>query len=144
MTTTLTKPTPSVRIKNSTIKFTQVCLFCIFSWACHIVAIKLNSPIPGSVIGLAVLLILLSMKLVPEKMVNNGATWLISDLLLFFIPPVVSVIKYQDILEHFGTVLLSSMLIASTIVLLGTAFTVDRLFKFEHQYRAKKQLQGAI
>ncbi|MCL1049071.1 CidA/LrgA family protein [Shewanella abyssi] len=122
----------------------QVALFCAFAWACQVIATEINSPLPGSVIGLGLLLALLSLKWVPEQTVSSGAAWLIGDLLLFFIPPVVAVIKYQALLKDFGLVLVSSMLVASTIVLLGTAFTVDRLFKLERKHRLKLQLtQGA-
>ncbi|MCL1058826.1 CidA/LrgA family protein [Shewanella gelidimarina] len=125
-------------------RFLQIVLFCAFAWACQVIAKDINSPLPGSVIGLGVLLALLSLKWVPEQTVSMGAAWLIGDLLLFFIPPVVAVIKYQALLEHFGLVLISSMLVASTIVLLGTAFTVDRLFKLERKHRLKVQLsQGS-
>lgn len=125
-------------------RFIQVLLFCAFAWGCQVLAQDINSPVPGSVIGLGLLLMLLSLKWVPEQTVSIGAAWLIGDLLLFFIPPVVAVIKYQALLEHFGMVLIASMLVASTIVLLGTAFTVDRLFKLERKHRLKLLLaQGA-
>ncbi|MGS0692510.1 CidA/LrgA family protein [Shewanella sp. 30m-9] len=121
----------------------QIVALCLLAWACQVLAQKINSPIPGSVIGLGILLLLLASKMVPEKSVNMGATWLIGDLLLFFIPPVVAVIKYEALLEHYGLVLISSMLVASTCVLLGTAFTVDKLFKFERRLRLRKHLASS-
>ncbi len=133
--------TPSrINFKQTAITAAQVVLLCLFAWGCQNLAKQLHSPIPGSVIGLGLLLLLLACKLVPETSVNLGSTWLIGDLLLFFIPPVVAVIKYQDLLEHYGAVLIGSMLVASSCVLLGTAFTVDRLFKFEHKQNIKRQL----
>ena len=117
----------------------QVSFFCLFAYSCQQLATWLHSPLPGSVIGLVLLLLLLSSKVIPEKALNNGAAWLIGDLLLFFIPPVVAVLKYEDILEQYGAVLLSSMLVASCFVLLGTAFTVDRLFNFERKLQLNKR-----
>lgn len=129
---------PSI-IKRSALAAIQVCGFCLFAWACQSVATKVSSPIPGSVIGLAILLLLLCLKLVPEKSVNLGASWLIAELLLFFIPPVVGAIKYQPLLANYGVELITAMLVASTLVLIGTAYTVDKLFKFEHQQNLKRQ-----
>lgn len=127
-----------ISLKHQALTGTQIALLCLFAWGCQILADQINSPIPGSVIGLGILLLLLASKLLPESSINLGSSWLIGDLLLFFIPPVVAVIKYQDLLEHYGVVLIGSMLVASSCVLLGTAFTVDRLFKFEHKQRLKK------
>ncbi|ACJ27708.1 LrgA [Shewanella piezotolerans WP3] len=121
----------------------QVSFFCLFAYSCQQLASWLHSPLPGSVIGLAILLLLLCGKVIPEKAVNSGAAWLIGDLLLFFIPPVVAVLKYEDILEQYGVTLISSMLAASCLVLLGTAFTVDRLFNFERKLKLQKQRKHA-
>ncbi|WP_299801865.1 CidA/LrgA family protein [uncultured Shewanella sp.] len=136
---TFAKPS-RINLKQTAITAGQIALLCLFAWGCQLLAKQINSPIPGSVIGLGLLLLLLACKLVPESSVNLGSTWLIGDLLLFFIPPVVAVIKYQALLEHYGVVLIGSMLAASCCVLVGTAFTVDRLFKFEHKQNLKKQL----
>ncbi|MEZ9821379.1 CidA/LrgA family protein [Shewanella sp. 10N.286.45.A1] len=134
------------KLGNLFLLLTQVSFFCLFAYSCQQLATWLHSPLPGSVIGLAILLLLLCGKVIPEKAVNNGAAWLIGDLLLFFIPPVVAVLKYEDILEQYGITLLSSMLAASCLVLLGTAFTVDRLFNFERKLKLQKQrkLQQAL
>ncbi|MGI2175834.1 CidA/LrgA family protein [Shewanella ulleungensis] len=122
-------------LKCKTTLFVQVVGLCLFAWICQWVAQSVHSIIPGSVIGLGLLLLLLSCRWVPEKVVNKGSAWLIGDLLLFFIPPVVAMTKYQLILESYGVELIVCMLLASISVLLGTAFVVDKLFKFERQQR---------
>ncbi|MCL1138753.1 CidA/LrgA family protein [Shewanella pneumatophori] len=131
-------------IKHCLLVALQVTGFCGFAWLCQTLAIYINSPIPGSVIGLTILLLLLSLKLIPERSVSLASKWLIGELLLFFIPPVVAVIKYQALLEHFGAVLIGAMLAASTCVLVGTAFTVDKLFKFEHKMHLKRQAAKTV
>lgn len=132
-----------INLKHTVFTGIQIALLCLLAWGCQILANKIQSPIPGSVIGLGILLLLLAFKLLPETSVNLGSGWLIGDLLLFFIPPVVAVIKYQDLLEHYGVVLIGSMLVASSCVLLGTAFTVDRLFKFERKKNLRKSLASS-
>ncbi|SIR30826.1 holin-like protein [Shewanella morhuae] len=118
---------------------TQIGLFCLLSFACHWFATWTHSPIPGSVIGLAVLLFLLGFKLIPENAVQLGAAWLIGELLLFFIPPVISVIKYEALFEQYGTNILFTLVMGSVCVMFGTGFVVDRVFRFERQLNIKKQ-----
>ncbi|MGX9460386.1 CidA/LrgA family protein [Shewanella sp. A14] len=127
--------THNAYLKCKTTLIIQVSGLCLFAWLCQLAAHSVHSIIPGSVIGLAMLLVLLSCKWVPEKIVNQGSAWLIGDLLLFFIPPVVAITKYKLILESYGAELIVCMLLASASVLVGTAFIVDRLFKFERKQR---------
>ncbi|AZG73959.1 CidA/LrgA family protein [Shewanella livingstonensis] len=127
--------THSAFIKCKTTLVIQVSGLCLFAWLCQWAAHSVHSIIPGSVIGLGVLLLLLSCHWIPEKVVNQGSAWLIGDLLLFFIPPVVAITKYKLILESYGAELIVCMLLASASVLLGTAFIVDKLFKFERKQR---------
>jgi holin-like protein len=127
--------THSAFLKSKITLIIQVSGLCLFAWLCQWAAHAVHSVIPGSVIGLGILLILLSCQWVPEKVVNQGSAWLIGDLLLFFIPPVVAITKYKLILESYGAELIVCMLLASASVLLGTAFIVDKLFKFERKQR---------
>ncbi|AUD59319.1 CidA/LrgA family protein [Shewanella sp. NKUCC05_KAH] len=117
----------------------QIGLFCLLSFACHWFATWAHSPIPGSVIGLGILLFLLGFKLIPENAVQLGAAWLIGELLLFFIPPVISVIKYEGLFEQYGTNILFTLVMGSVCVMFGTGFVVDRVFRFERQLNIKKQ-----
>ena len=117
----------------------QIGLFCLLSFACHWFATWAHSPIPGSVIGLGILLFLLGFKLIPENAVQLGAAWLIGELLLFFIPPVISVIKYEGLFEQYGTNILFTLVMGSVFVMFGTGFVVDRVFRFERQLNIKKQ-----
>lgn len=69
-----------------------------------------------------------------------GAAWLIGDLLLFFIPPVISVLKYETLLEEYGFNIMLTLVLGSASVLLGTGFVVDRVFRFERRLNLKRQL----
>ncbi|BAJ00721.1 CidA/LrgA family protein [Shewanella violacea] len=111
----------------------QVSLFCLLAVICVQVEQYFNLPIPGSVIGLAIVLVLLLTKTLPEPGVSLGSAWLIGELLLFFIPPVVSVIKYQSLFENFGVQLVVVLVLGTVFVLVGTGFVVDRVFRFERR-----------
>ncbi|EGM71024.1 CidA/LrgA family protein [Shewanella sp. HN-41] len=131
-------PAATRRCRYGALLFIQIGLFCLLSFACHWVAIWAHLPIPGSVLGLGILLILLGSKLIPESAVQLGAAWLIGELLLFFIPPVISVIKYEGLFEQYGANILFTLVIGSVCVMVGTGFVVDRVFRFERQLNIKK------
>ncbi|WP_228729883.1 CidA/LrgA family protein [Shewanella avicenniae] len=118
----------------------QVAVICLMAWAAHAVATALHSPIPGSVLGLAVVLLALALKIIPEKALQLGAAWFIGDLLLFFIPPMISVLKYETLLKQYGFNILLTIVLGVISVLLGTGFVVDRVFRFERKQHLKRQL----
>jgi len=70
--------------------------------------------------------------------VQLGAAWLIGELLLFFIPPVITVIKYEGLFEQYGVNILFTLVMGSVCVMVGTGFVVDRVFRFERQLNIKK------
>ncbi|KFZ37450.1 hypothetical protein HR45_10565 [Shewanella mangrovi] len=118
----------------------QIAVICLFAWAAHAVATAVHSPIPGSVLGLAVVLLALALKIIPEKAIQVGAAWFIGDLLLFFIPPMISVIKYEALLKQYGFNILLTIVLGVISVLLGTGFVVDRVFRFERKLHLKRQM----
>lgn len=131
------------KIKNKSVNglvlFSQVLALGILAFACNRIAISLHLPIPGSVLGMGVLFLLLILEWIPEHMLRVGAAWLIGDLLLFFIPPVISVIKYEGVLEHYGLKLLLTLIIGTVVVMFSTGLVVDRVFKIEQRMNEKRQ-----
>lgn len=126
--------------KHISVTLLQIAAICLLAWATHALAAALHSPIPGSVLGMLVVLLALGLKLIPEKALQLGAAWLIGDLLLFFIPPVISVLKYETLLEEYGFNIMLTLVLGSASVLLGTGFVVDRVFRFERRLNLKRQL----
>lgn len=125
--------------KSGMVLFFQVFALGLLAFACNRLVLAVNLPIPGSVLGMGFVFLLLSFKLIPENLLRVGAAWLIGDLLLFFIPPVISVIKYEGLLENYGIKLLSAIGLGTAIVMIGTGFVVDYVFKIETKMHQKKQ-----
>ncbi|QYK04556.1 CidA/LrgA family protein [Shewanella zhangzhouensis] len=117
--------------KRASLTLLQAAAICLLAWLAHALVLYLALPVPGGVVGLGVLLALLSLKWVPEKALQAGAAWLLGDLLLFFIPPVISVIQYEAMIEQYGARMLGFLVAGSVTVLLGTGWVVDKAFKFE-------------
>ena len=117
----------------------QVALISVLLWICNLVVASLGLPFPGSVLGLAILALLLISGAIPEKWIAIGAAWLMADMLLFFIPPVVAVLKYRALLAPCGFGLIAILIMGTATVMIGTAWVVDQVFVLEHRrYLGKK------
>lgn len=72
--------------------------------------------VPGSIIGIAMLLIMMHRQWIPVEKIEFGAEFLIAELLLFFVPSAIGVVRFKDILANdLGQLLLT---IGSSIFLL--------------------------
>ena len=102
-------------------------------WAgAYIVQQGLNLPIASGVLGFFIMLTLLHVQYLPLAQVEQGADLLLAELLLFFIPPVVGIIQYQDLLMHSGWRILIVITISTLLVMMCTVWTV-RLFLAEEE-----------
>ena len=101
-------------------------------WGCAYALQKLLSlPVASGVLGFFLLLFLLEMKWLKLAYVEQGANLLLGELLLFFIPPVVGVIQYQDLLFASGWKILLVILISTALVMMVSVYTVRMCLKQE-------------
>ena len=99
-------------------------------WSCAYVLQKLlNLPVASGVLGFFLLLFLLEMKWLKLAHVERGADLLLAELLLFFIPPVVGVIQYPDLLIASGWKILLVILISTALVMMVSVYSVRLLLK---------------
>lgn len=104
-------------------------------WASDAVMRALGLPIPGSVAGLALLVLLLRTGWLPLAWVSEGAGWLLAEMLLFFIPAVVAVVQYPAVILREGWQLLLVILLGTVGVMVGTALVVERVVRLEQRLR---------
>lgn len=82
-------------------------------------------PIPGGVFGLALLLILFASGLLKPAMLQAGAGWLMAEMLLFFIPALMSLLDYGSLLRDEGWRILLVIAVSTLLVMVVTAVTVE-------------------
>lgn len=82
-------------------------------------------PFSGGVVGLLLLVTLLLTGALRPGVIELGADWLLSNMLLFFVPLVVSVVQFTRVLETEGVKLFIAIGVGFISVLLSTAFTVE-------------------
>ncbi|KVE26625.1 murein hydrolase transporter LrgA [Burkholderia singularis] len=104
-------------------------LWAATDWAVR----KLGVPVPSGVVGLAVLLVLLLSGGIAPGWVKDGANWLLSDMLLFFIPATVAVVQYGGLFRDDGW-RLALVVVAGTVFVMGSvAVAVDIAAGFERR-----------
>lgn len=86
----------------------------------------LSIPIPASMIGLVLLFLALFFKIIKIEWVEQGANWLMAELLLFFIPSAVGIVNYDEIASWQGLEIVLIIGLSTFIVMALTAFIADR------------------
>ncbi|WP_369989752.1 CidA/LrgA family protein [Pseudomonas xanthosomatis] len=90
----------------------------------------LGWPIPGGVMGLALLLILFATGLLKPAALQLGAGWLMAEMLLFFIPALMSLLDYGSLLRSEGWRILLVIAVSTLLVMLVTAITVEAVCRW--------------
>ena len=114
--------------------------------AADFVARRLHLPVPGGVVGLVALLALLFCGGVAPRWVKAGADWLLSDMLLFFIPAAVAAVPSGGLLRADGWRLALVVIAGTLMVMVAVAFAVDRAARVERRLalrRARAERRGS-
>lgn len=99
----------------------------------------LHLPLPANVVGMVLLLVLIMTHVIPLRWVKAGANWLLAEMLLFFVPAVVAVVNYSDLLRSEGWRICVVIALSTLLVLASTSLVVDRVYRFEMARAARKQ-----
>jgi holin-like protein len=98
----------------------------------------LGLPVPGGVLGLAVLLVLLLSGGVAARWVKAGADWLLSEMLLFFIPAAVAAVQYGGVFKSDGWRLGLVVVAGTLMVMVAVAFAVDMTARVERRFALQR------
>lgn len=105
----------------------QVCLIYIISLLGDFIQKQFHLPIPGSILGLLILFILLSCHILPAKWIQEGAGFLLSTMMFFFIPAAVGIINYFDFFQGKGLLLVVVLIVSTCFVLVCSGYTSEKL-----------------
>lgn len=107
----------------------QVAILFFVSMALNATAELLHLPIPGSILGIAILFALLKTGVVKLKWIERGANWLLAELLLFFVPSAVGVMQYIPLFESEGVRILIVVILSTVIVMACSGLIATRIAK---------------
>ncbi|WP_242171105.1 MULTISPECIES: CidA/LrgA family protein [unclassified Pseudomonas] len=93
-------------------------------------------PIPGGVVGLGLLLASFANGLVKPATLQLGAGVLMAEMLLFFIPALMSLLDYGGLVRNDGWRILLVIGFSTLSVMLVTAFTVEMVCRWSMRREA--------
>jgi holin-like protein len=115
------------------------CLALAGVWFVADFAVKrVGLPVPGGVVGLLALLVALLCGGVAPRWVKAGADWLLSELLLFFIPAAVAAVQYGGLFREDGWRLALVVAGGTLMVMVAVAFAVEQASRFERRLALRR------
>jgi holin-like protein len=97
-------------------------------WLCEITVRALSLPVPGSILGMTVLLMLLLSGYLRSTWVRRGASRLLDHMVLFFVPAVMALLNHKELLSLIGLKILMVIVVSTLAVMVATAFVVEICF----------------
>ena len=94
-------------------------------------------PISSGVLGLFLMLALLGSGVIKTGMVESGAKWVLGELVFFFIPIMVSVLQYRDLLISEGWQLVLTIAVGTALVMISTALTLNFCYRWKRRLYKK-------
>ncbi len=94
-------------------------------------------PLPGGIVGMALVLVLLLSGRVSLFSMKRGAEWFLAEMLLFFVPAVLAILEHKELLGLLGLKIMAVILLGTLTVMSVTALTVDLCYRWSLRYVAK-------
>ena len=99
----------------------------------------LHLPLPANLVGMLMLLALILLRILPLNWVKAGSRWLLAEMLLFFVPAVVAVVNYAQLLMVEGWKIFLVIAVSTMLTLGATGLVVDRVYRLEIWLQRRKQ-----
>ena len=109
----------------------QVALLSAIWIAMDVLRQRFGWSMPAGLIGFALLAVGLFSGLVKAQWLQTGTNWLLAEMLLFFVPAMLVVTEYPDLIRHQGLRILAVIVASTACVMAVTALAVDRAYRFE-------------
>lgn len=103
-------------------------------WASEVLVRALALPMPGGVVGLAVLLVLLASGRVRIAWFSRGSSGLLDHMLLFFVPATMALLDHPELFSLTGLKVLIVIVVGTLLVMTGTALVVEACFRWSARH----------
>lgn len=121
----------SQRVKNNLQTVVQVVALSMIWFLADFLVSTFHIPLPANLTGMLLLLTLVIIRVVKVDWLRKGATWLLAEMLLFFVPAVIAVVNYQELMQQQGLRIMAVLVISTIMVIAITAWTVDKMYRLE-------------
>ena len=115
----------------------QVALLTGFWFVAEEISSRWLPQLPAGVLGMLLLLCGLLTRTLQLSWFKLGARWLLAEMLLFFIPAVIAVVKYPEMMRHQGLAILLVIVLSTLFVMAVTALAVDGVYRLELLWRRR-------
>jgi len=129
MTVALGRVTPAV-VQRLQVPVQVLLYAALFVFAEYLVR-WLHLPLPANLVGMVLMFSLILCRVIPLSWVRAGSRWLLAEMLLFFVPAVVAVVNYVQLLMVDGWRIFAVIALSTLMVLGATAWVVDKVYRFE-------------
>lgn len=116
----------------------QILILYIFQYIGVFIVQITKIPLPPSVVGFILLFICLLMNWIKVEMVRDGASFLIGFMLLFYIPPMIGIIDYPQLISLNGVILIAAVIISTLLTIYITSILTQKIEKREEQSKNKQ------
>ncbi|EZH68119.1 hypothetical protein DH09_01685 [Bacillaceae bacterium JMAK1] len=116
-------------VKDFSMLLLQLAVLVLFYFVGMMISNWIPFPIPGSVIGMLLLLLCLQLKVIKIQWVKKGATLLIVHMPLLFIPILAGLIQHLDLLRVHGLTLVVITALSTWLVLATASILSQWLLK---------------
>ncbi len=127
------------RMRKPLLVASQVVLLALIWIGADFVSRHYLPQVPSSLLGMASVLLLLALRVIRRDWLAHGAGWLISEMLLFFVPAVIAIIQYPDLIEHNGLAIMVVILGSTVCVMASTALAVDATWRLQDRLARKRE-----
>ena len=97
----------------------------------HYLGSWLQLAAAGNLVGMILMLALIVCRILPLLWVRAGARWLLAEMLLFFVPAVVAVVNFAQLLLVDGWRIFAVIALSTVMVLGTTAWVVEKVYRYE-------------
>jgi holin-like protein len=98
---------------------------------------------PAGLIGFGLLAAGLFSGAIKVQWLKGGTNWLLAEMLLFFVPAVLVVTEYPELIAHQGLRILAVIIASTLCVMVATAWAVDRVYRLELWLARRRSSRGA-
>ena len=117
----------------------QVGVLILFWWIGSIIQKQFHLPISAAVIGLFIVLIGLMTGIFKLTWIKTGSDFILGELVLFFIPCFIGLMKYKTLFMTEGWQLVLAVVLGTICVMVVTAYSVHLGFKLENKLKKQRE-----
>ena len=111
----------------------QLLIIGAISFIGELLNILIPLPIPASIYGLVILFLALLFKVLKLEQVEETANFLLSIMLIFFVPSTVSIINNFSELKDFALEILIIIFVSTFTVMIVTGLTAELIAKYKKE-----------